>query len=123
MALRIGGGVEEGEMPVKDKSELVATLHSAITTMETFCKTQGIDFQAIMAAQGFERIKQLDDAVDTLVADDETKKKYLAQANTIAQLYKAILPDLAASAYSAIVALVIVIARKDTPARAGFGYL
>jgi type I restriction enzyme R subunit len=108
----IGGGVKEGEMPVKDKSELVATLHSAITTLETFCKTQGIDFQAIMAAPGFERIKQLDDAVDTLVADDETKKKYIAQANTIAQLYKAILPDSTASAFSAIVALVIVIARK-----------
>jgi type I restriction enzyme R subunit len=108
----IGGGVKEGEMPVKDKSELVATLQNAITALETFCKTQGIDFQAIMAAPGFERIKQLEDAVDTLVADDETKKKYLAQANAIARLYKAILPDPAANTYSAVVALVIVIARQ-----------
>ena len=108
----IGGGVKEGEMPVKDKSELVETLQHAIMTLETSCKTQGIDFQAIMAAPGFERVKQLEDAVDTLVADDETKKKYLAQANTIARFYKAILPDAAANTYSAIVALVIVIARQ-----------
>ncbi len=50
--------------------------------------------------------------MDALLVNDETKKKYLSLANTVARLYKAILPDSAASAYSAIVALFTVIARE-----------
>lgn len=108
----IGGGVKEGEMPVKDKSELVAALQDMLAATETFCKEQGVDAQRIMAAQDFERIGLLNDAVDALVASDETKKKYLALASTVARLYKAILPDTAANTYSGIVALFVVIARK-----------
>jgi type I restriction enzyme, R subunit len=110
----VGGGVKEGEMPVKDKSELVEALKQALAETETFCKAQGIDPQAIMRAtvQDFKRASLVQDAVDALLVNDETKKKYLSLANTVARFYKAILPDSAASAYSAIVALFTVIARE-----------
>ena len=52
------------------------------------------------------------DAVDALVVNDEVKKKYLSLANAVAQLYKAILPDLSATAFSGIVALFVVMARE-----------
>lgn len=109
-----GGDVKAGEVPVKDKSELVGALKRAIDETDTYCKEQGIDPQVILAApaQDFRRISLVQDAVDALVVNDEIKKKYLSLAQTIARLYKAILPDTAASMYSAIVALFLVIARE-----------
>ena len=74
------GGLEEGEMPVKDKSELVAQLKAAITEAEAFCDLHGINLKAIGAATGFERVSLLDNAVEALLASDETKRQYLALA-------------------------------------------
>jgi type I restriction enzyme, R subunit len=109
-----GGSIKEGEMPVKDKSELVEALHDSIAETETFCQEQHLHIQAILAAptQDFKRIRLIDDAVDMLVASDETRKQYLSLASTVAQLYKAILPDPVASTYSRRVALFVVLARK-----------
>ena len=92
-----GGDIKEGDVPVKDKSELVADLRSMINKTREFCEERGINIQAILAAtpKGFQRIGLVQDAVDALLVNDETKKNYLSLANTVAKLYKAILPDLA----------------------------
>lgn len=47
-----------------------------------------------------------------MVVNDDVKKKYLALANMVARLYKAILPDPLANTYSTLVALFIVTARE-----------
>ena len=109
-----GGGIKEGELPVKDKSELVTALRGMIKETRAFCEEHGIDIQAILAAtpRGFQRISLVQDAVDVLVVNDEVKKKYLSLANAVAKLYKAILPDITATAFSGIVALFVVIARE-----------
>src|SRR5579883_665089 len=109
-----GGGVKEGEMPLKAKSELVAALEQAIKETTSFCKEQGIDLQAIQAApsENFRRMQMTQDAVDTLVRNDEIKKRFLAQAATIARLFKAILPDTQANTFSADVALISVLAQE-----------
>src|SRR6266568_4301721 len=109
-----GGAVKEGELPVKDKSELVEALKEKIAETEAFCKEQGIDTQAMLAAQAqeFKRMSLIRDAVDTLVASDEIKKQYLSLAATVARLYKAILPDSSVNGQSAFVALFVVIARE-----------
>src|SRR6266704_1260153 len=109
-----GGDIKEGEVPVKDKSELVTALRGMINETRMFCEERGIDIQAILAATpgGFQRISLVQDAVDLLVVNNEVKKKYLSLANAVAQLYKAILPDLTATAFSGIVALFVVIARE-----------
>jgi type I restriction enzyme R subunit len=108
------GDSTEGDMPVKDKSELVTALRGMINETRTFCEERGIDIQAILAAtpRGFQRVSLVQDAVDALVINDEVKKKYLSLANTVAKLYKAILPDITATAFSGIVALFVVIARE-----------
>ncbi len=109
-----GGDVKEGEMPVKDKGELVAALKKAIAETGDFCQQQGIDVQKILetTASDFKRAQLVENAVDALLVNDEIKKKYLALASVVARLYKAILPDTAANAYSAIVALFAVIAMR-----------
>jgi type I restriction enzyme R subunit len=54
----------------------------------------------------------LDDAVEALILNDLTKKQYLAQANTIWRLYKAILPDREAMMFAPRCLLFNVLAKK-----------
>ena len=109
-----GGGIKEGDLPIKDKSELVAALQDMIAETEAFCQEQGVDPQAIRSAptRDFTRAGMIEDAVDTLVASDEVKKKYLLLAGAVSHLYKAILPDIAANIFSERVALIYVLAEK-----------
>ncbi|HVB25060.1 MAG TPA: type I restriction endonuclease subunit R [Ktedonobacteraceae bacterium] len=107
------GGTKEGEIPVKDKAELVAQLEAALADATAYCREQGIDTIAILAAspQDFKRMSLMEDAIDTLVSYDNIKKRYLSLAGTIAQLFKAILPDAAANVFVARVALFVALAR------------
>ncbi len=95
-----GGGEEIGEStsvsPVQDKEALVQALRSALEAAEAFCAAQKIDLAAIPQAEGFERIRLMDDAVDLLVVRDERKLRYLSLADDVNRLFKAILPDSAA---------------------------
>jgi len=101
-----------GDSPVKDKAALVALLRQSIAEMEKFCAGKGVDLDAIEAASDFGKIKRLDDAVEALIANDESKKRYLAQAAAIWELYKAILPDSEAKAFAARCLLIDVLAKK-----------
>ncbi|MBW2002168.1 MAG: type I restriction endonuclease subunit R, partial [Deltaproteobacteria bacterium] len=92
-----GGGVKEGDMPVKDKSALVGQLKHAIGEVTAFCMKQGVDLDAIQCSEkGFERIRLLDTAVDAILVNDDSKRDYLLLAGNVNKLYKAILPDPAA---------------------------
>jgi type I restriction enzyme R subunit len=108
----VGTGRGEGESPVQDKEALVAALKHAISETKELCRKQGIELQAIIDAQGFERISLLDDAVDAVVSSEEQKKGYLDHANNVNRLYKAILPDRAGEELQADCALIRVLAEK-----------
>ena len=105
-------GAAEVDLPIKDKAALVAQLHTALNEAEAFCAAQGVRLEPILVAQGFQRVALLDDAVDALLVNDETKLRYLALVAAVARLYRAILPDPGANAYTARVAALAVIASK-----------
>ncbi len=105
----VGG---EDDLPIKDKSALVAKLQGALTEAEAFYAAQGAPLGPILAAQGFARVALLDDAVDALLINDETKLRALALAADVARLYRAILPDPNANTFTARVAALAVIASK-----------
>jgi type I restriction enzyme, R subunit len=94
-----GGGVRPGEEPVKDKAELVAMLKTAIDQTIDFLRETGVEAEPIIAAKGFERVKLLDEAVDEVLVNDTTKKRFINLANTVNRIYKAILPDPTANAF------------------------
>src|SRR5438105_11860230 len=71
-----GGGLAEGDSPVQNKAELVEELRKAIAEALAFCSGRGINPAAIQAARGFQRIKLLDDAVEALIVNDESKRRY-----------------------------------------------
>src|SRR3989304_1826467 len=107
-----GGGIKEGDTPVKPKSELIKELEDAISETESFCKEKGIDIHRIIKKEKFKRVKLLDDAVDSILADEESKRRYLSMSSNVKQLYKAILPDPEAGRFSEVCTLFFVIADK-----------
>ncbi len=107
-----GGETKEGETPVKDKSELVQYLKQAINETTDFCKKRGINLAKIHAVDGFKRVKLLDDAVEAILVNDDSKKKYLSLAVNVAKIYRAILPDPAANGFGPSQKLITVIAVK-----------
>ena len=62
--------------------------------------------------EALERIRWITDAVNRILVNDETKGDYLQRASQISRLYKAILPDPAASDFNGICTLINIIAKK-----------
>jgi type I restriction enzyme R subunit len=114
-ALAIYAGQERsggGDVPIKDKAALVAELNAALTEARAHCQTHAIDLAAIQHAEGWTRLKQLDDAVEALLTSDAERQRYLALTNRVARLYQALLPDVTAQTFTADVVLLAVLAAK-----------
>lgn len=108
----VAGRVAEGEMPVKDKAALVEQLQAAVDEATAFLDEHRVDVSAIMAAQGFERVKLLDDAVDAIVATDESKNRYHSLVVWTDRLYRAVQPDPSTIQHRPVYTLLKVIAAK-----------
>jgi type I restriction enzyme R subunit len=93
-----GGGV--GPTPVEKKSELVAMLKKTIAEVVDYCKQRGVDVDAILQTKALERVKALQDAREAILVGDDSKKQFLALAGRTALVYRAILPDSAASQFA-----------------------
>ena len=107
-----GGGIREGEMPVKPKGALTKELEKAIEETESFCKEKGIDIQGIISSNRFEKIKLITDAVDAILVNDESTRRYLTLYSQVSKLFKAILPDPQANKFYEKCALFAVLADK-----------
>lgn len=71
----------------------MSMLKSAIAQTVQFLKEAGIEVEPIIAATGFQRVKLLDQAVDAILVNDATKKRFVNVSNTVNRIFKAILPD------------------------------
>jgi type I restriction enzyme, R subunit len=92
-ALAMYGSGRDGDMPVKDKEQLVKELRVTIGETRAFCKERGVETHKILNAEGFKRLVLLDDAVEAILESDESKKRFLFLADQVEKLYRAILPD------------------------------
>ena len=111
------GGIGEdrggyGGSPIKHKAELVEHLKHLIAKGLAFLTERGVDSKAIQAAEGFEKVAKLDDAVEKLLDTDEHKKRFLSLAGAISRVYRAILPDPAANGLAPDAVLMSVLAQK-----------
>lgn len=106
------GGSASGETPIQNKSELVEYLKQLIAQAVAFCVERNVDTERIKAAQGFEKIALLDEAVEAVIETDDTKKSFMALARAIARVFKAILPDPLANELTPDAVLFSVIAQK-----------
>ncbi len=100
-----GGGVKPGEEPVKEKAELVAMVRTAIAQTVQFLTELGVKVKPIIAARGFERVGMLDEAVEKVLVNDASKRRFINLSNTVNRIYKAILPDPEANEFVPVCAL------------------
>jgi type I restriction enzyme R subunit len=95
-ALAIYGVGTGGELPVRNKAELVAALRKAIADALAFCRSHGVDLAAIEALGGLERLAAMKDAVDALIAPDARRRDFFFHQQQVVTLYRAVKPDPAA---------------------------
>jgi type I restriction enzyme R subunit len=116
------GGAQPGEMPVETKQALIKQLAEAIQEARDFLADRGVDLDQIHQAEGFERIRLLDlavhslalidDAVEAVLVNDDTKRQYLNLATDVDRLFQAILPDPAANQFGMDRKAIVVVAEK-----------
>lgn len=84
-----GSGCGGGELPVKDKTELIEALKIALEQAGDFCRKQNLDLEAVAK----ESVGHFLPAVDRLMRTDEVKDSFLGHARDVQRLYKAVMPD------------------------------
>jgi len=107
-----GGGVAEGDMPVRIKEALVEELRKAIADAEQFCRERGVYLSAIQAAEGLDRGMLIKDAADTVLENDKSKREFLSLVSSVNLLYRAIKPDPREQEFNSTRRLLVVIARR-----------
>ena len=118
----VGGEAGKGEMPVEVKAALVDELREAIKTTKEFLIGHNVKLGDIQSAEGFLRVRLLDEAVraiipledaaDALLVNDNIKQQYLSLANKVELLFQAILPDVHANEFGMDRKAIVVIADK-----------
>jgi type I restriction enzyme, R subunit len=112
-ALAVYGAANvEVDSPIQDKTELLAALAEAVTDVTELCERYDVDLAELRTASGFAFIALRDTAVEALLADEEVRTEFLAAASHARKLFKAVLPDPAASSYQATVAVIRVLAER-----------
>jgi type I restriction enzyme R subunit len=111
-ALAIYAGGESGEAgPIKDKTALVVVLERELATSRAFSEEAGVTIDAITAAPaGFERLKLIGEAVESMIAPDQRRREFLRLTAAVVRAYKALLPDERAAPYLKPVAVFHVLA-------------
>ena len=107
-----GGGVGEGDTPIKDKNALIVELERAIEETTEFCKQRGIELSRIQSAKPLEKVRLIDEAVESILVNDDSKKRYMALAMVVNKLFKAILPDERADNFNSSRTLFLVLFEK-----------
>ena len=108
-AHRTGAGVDS---PIRPKDDLVAELEAALEEVTEFCDANDVDLSDLENAQGFEFIALQKAAVEALLIDDQTRRRYVALARQVRKTFKALLPDPEAMAVTHRVAVIRSVASK-----------
>ena len=122
---------ESAERPIKDKAQLIAMLNQTIGDARAFLVEHGIDVDKITKAEGFEKVAEingavkaivlrdssafegaLDDSIDKVLINDESKLRYLQLALKVNQVFRAVKPDPVLFDYLLIYTLIIRLADK-----------
>ena len=107
-----GADAGGNQKPIADKSKLVEKLKEAIAEISEFCNGLGVDLAKSETDDAWKNISQINDAMERILVNDETKKNYLQYATGVTKLYKAILPDRDVHEFIRICQLINIIAQK-----------
>jgi type I restriction enzyme R subunit len=112
-ALAIYGAGGNARTPVRDKEALVDELRATLTALDQFCETGQVSLARIEAApRALDRLTRVDEAVNLLVAPDERRKAFLAQARLAERLYSAVKPHKRAVEFAVRMSTVTAVAER-----------
>jgi type I restriction enzyme, R subunit len=112
-ALAMYGAAGSSRTPVRDKDALVGELQAALASLEQFCAANGVDLSAIEASTtALSRLTLVGTAADTLLAPDERRKGFLAQARLVERIYTAIKPHKRAVEFAVRMSTVTALSEK-----------
>ncbi len=93
----VGGSDSNGgkiEPPVRPFEELLDELRDAIAEVRTYLLTElKYDLDQLVQSEGLLKIKALQDALEAINTNDETRKKFEIMAREVFKKHKAIMPD------------------------------
>ncbi len=93
-------GSKPGDVPVEEKGTLVEAARAAVNDLRTFCAERDVDLDELGRLRGFELVAAGKRTVEMLMVNDDEKTAFLSRAALVDRLYKAILPDKRANAFS-----------------------
>jgi type I restriction enzyme R subunit len=91
----MGSGNEGGgdEAPVKPNMELITQLEMALNAVESFLKDElEFDLQTLISASGVQKLSAIEQGVNAIYTNDETKRKFQLLAREVFRKYKALQP-------------------------------
>lgn len=105
----IAGTLKEGEMPIQKKEKLIEDLEEALSAMENYFQDKGINPNEILEAQGFDKVQLIDEAVNAILTNDESRATFFTLIDRVTTTYSDILPNPVANKYLSIVTLYTII--------------
>jgi type I restriction enzyme R subunit len=105
-----GGGLEEGETPLRPGSERARLLENNLRLMEKFSRDKGFSADKILQAQDFEQLRLIEQAVEAILINDESKVLFFSLLKLVANSYTDLLPDPQADNFRQIVSVYVVLA-------------
>ena len=96
-------------MPIQDKKKLIENLEESIAEIEEYFNGKRITPRDILDAQGDKKLKLIDEAVDVILVNDESRATFLALVERVTSAYADILPNPLANPYLPIVTLYVVL--------------
>jgi len=104
-----GGGIREGDTPLRQVDELAKLLEKNLKLMEKYFKDKEIDPQRILLAKDFEQLRLIEQTVEAILENDESKVLFFSLLKLVADSYTDLLPDPKANEYKRLVSLYVII--------------
>lgn len=111
LALYAAHGANEDDI-IKSKEELVDDLKESLKNTNVFLKKDDIDIQVLLKAPGEQKLLLLDQYANSIIGDQEKKKKFLNMASEVNSNYRSVLPDPDAEDYYHEVTAIKVLASR-----------
>ena len=104
-----GGGIREGDTPLRQADELVKLLEKNIELMEKYLRGKKINSKEILLAKDFEQLNLIEEAKEAILENDESKILFLSLLKLVVDSHTDLLPDPKANKYRRPVSLYVVI--------------
>jgi len=111
LALYAASGVDEDDI-IKSKDELLDALKNTLSTIKEFLEADHIKIDLLLEAPSDQKLLLLEQYANTIIGQQERKKKFLNLASDLQSAYRSVLPDPAAEDFDKEVTAIRVLASR-----------